>query len=265
MKISIITVCFNSAGTIGDTMDSVAQQTHPDVEHIVVDGASRDRTVAIVQAHAKAPTILLSEPDRGIYDAMNKGLALATGDIVGFLNSDDVYAHSEVLAHIASAMRPQSVDACYGDLVLVDAGRGTRVVRYWKSAPHTHGLCARGWMPAHPTFYVRREAYLRHGGFDLSFQIAADFEMSLRLLDVKGLRSVHLPEVLVRMRTGGESTRSFASVVKGNREAARACIKHGLPGGAGFVLRKLASKLPQLVRRPAVQPSSAAPPHGVER
>jgi hypothetical protein len=140
--------------------------------------------------------------------------------------------------------------------VLVDATHAMRVVRYWKSRPHAHGLCARGWMPAHPTFYARREAYVRHGGFDLSFRIAADFEMSLRLLDVKGLRSVHLPEVLIRMRTGGESTRGLASVLKGNREAARACAKHGLPGGATFVLRKLASKLPQLVRRPPAAPSS---------
>lgn len=249
MKISIITVCFNSAKTIEDTMRSVASQSYADIEHIVVDGASTDTTERLVRAHDARLARFVSEPDAGIYDAMNKGLALATGEVVGFLNSDDVYSHEHVVAHIARAMRPQPVDACYGDLVLVDANRSSRVLRYWQSRVYEPGLCARGWMPAHPTFYARREAYARHGGFDLSFRIAADFEMSLRLLDVKKLRTVYLPEVMVRMRSGGESTRSLASVIKGNREAARACAKHGLSGGPGFLLRKLASKIPQLVRR----------------
>ena len=250
MKISVITVSYNSAATIADTLASVASQSHPDIEHIVIDGGSRDATADIVRAHGSRIAHFVSEPDRGIYDAMNKGLALATGEVVGFLNSDDVYAHADVLASIAQAMRPSTVDACHGNLVFVDPARPERVVRYWQSRQHEQGLCARGWMPAHPTFYARRDAYARHGGFDLSFRIAADFEMCLRLLDVAGLRSVHIPEVLVRMRTGGESTRSLANVLKSNREAARACVKHGLPGGAGFVLRKVASKLPQLVRRP---------------
>ena len=255
MKISIITVCFNSEATIRDTLDSVSQQTHSDVEHIIVDGASSDRTLAIVRSHPAVPVHVLSEPDGGIYDAMNKGLRLATGDVVGFLNSDDTYSHGGVVAQIAAAMRPIAVDACYGDLVLVDAKRPSRILRYWQSRPHKAGMCARGWMPAHPTFYVRRDAYNKHGGFDTSFRIAADFEMSLRLLDVKGLRSVHLPEVLVRMRSGGESTRSVRAIVKGNLEAARACVKHGLPAGAGFFTRKLASKLPQLLRRPKLPAS----------
>lgn len=254
MRISVITVCFNSAATIAETLESVAGQSHSDVEHIVIDGASSDRTLEIVHSHRATVAHVVSEPDGGIYDAMNKGLALATGDVVGFLNSDDVYAHREVLAHIAAAMRPPLVDACYGDLVIVDPRQPSRVVRYWMSKPHSSGMCSLGWMPAHPTFYARRQVYVRHGGFDLSFRLAADFEMSLRLLDVKGLTSVHLPEVLVRMRTGGASTRSLASVIKGNREAARACTKHGLPGGLGFVFRKLTSKLPQLVRRPRALP-----------
>lgn len=255
MKISIITVCYNSAETIGDTMRSVACQTHPDIEHIVVDGASTDDTLVIVRASPSRLSHLVSERDAGIYDAMNKGLGLATGDVVGFLNSDDIYSHGGVVAQIAAAMRPIAVDACYGDLVLVDAKRPSRILRYWQSRPHKAGMCARGWMPAHPTFYVRRDAYNKHGGFDTSFRIAADFEMSLRLLDVKGLRSVHLPEVLVRMRSGGESTRSVRAIVQGNLEAARACVKHGLPAGAGFLTRKLASKLPQLLRRPKLPAS----------
>ena len=255
MKISIITVCYNSAETIGDTMRSVACQTHPDIEHIVVDGASTDDTLVIVRASPSRLSHLVSERDAGIYDAMNKGLGLATGDVVGFLNSDDIYSHGGVVAQIAAAMRPIAVDACYGDLVLVDANRPSHIVRYWQSRPHKAGMCARGWMPAHPTFYVRRDAYNKHGGFDTSFRIAADFEMSLRLLDVKGLRSVHLPEVLVRMRSGGESTKSVRAIVQGNLEAARACVKHGLPAGAGFFTRKLASKLPQLLRRPKLPAS----------
>ncbi|WP_130433479.1 glycosyltransferase family 2 protein [Rivibacter subsaxonicus] len=250
MRITVITVAYNSAATIADTLASVASQSHPDIEHIVIDGGSRDGTVELVRARGGRVARFVSEPDRGIYDAMNKGLALATGELVGFLNSDDVYADPEVLARIAHAMRSPAVDACHGDLVFVDPTRPDKVVRYWQSRQHERGLCARGWMPAHPTFYARREAYQRHGDYDLSFRIAADFEMCLRLLDVAGLRSAYIPEILVRMRTGGESTRSLANVLKSNREAARACVKHGLPGGAGFMLRKVVSKLPQLVRRP---------------
>ena len=249
MKISIVTVAYNSAATITDTLKSVIAQTHDDIEHIVIDGGSTDATLALVKAHGMRVSHLVSEPDSGIYDAMNKGLALATGEAVGFLNSDDVYADTHVVERIARALHAPGVDACYGDLVFVDPENMERVVRYWKSGPYRKGACARGWMPPHPTFYAQRRAYEQHGGFDVSFRMAADFEMSLRLLDIAGLHAVHIPQVLVRMRMGGASTRGLASVVRNNRETSRACVKHGLPGGVRFVTGRVFAKVPELFRR----------------
>jgi glycosyltransferase involved in cell wall biosynthesis len=249
MKISVITVCFNSAKTIKDTLDSVNGQTHPNIEHIIVDGGSLDSTLSLVKAHGRRVTRLVSERDRGIYDAMNKGLFLATGDVVGILNSDDCYGDTRVLEHVAATMQDPSVDACFGDLELVNQRDINRVIRYWKPGPYIAGACAKGWMPPHPTFYVRRQAYERYGGFDLSFPMAADFEMSLRLLEVAKLNSTYIPEVLVRMRTGGASNRGFASIVRNNRETSKACIKHGLPGGILFLINRMLVKLPEIYRR----------------
>lgn len=250
MKISVITVSYNSAATIADTLRSVSEQTHLDIEHIVIDGGSKDDTLLLVKAHSKRVGKVISQRDSGIYDAMNKGLALATGDVVGFLNSDDVYADTETLKRIAEAFRDPQIDVVYGDLVFVAQDNLDRVVRYWKSRDYTPGACASGWMPPHPTFYARRSVYETHGGFDLGFPVAADFEMALRLLDKAHVQSRYIPSVQVRMRVGGESTRSLKSVFLQNGETSRACLKHGLPGGARFVLRRLVSKLPQLLHRP---------------
>ncbi|WP_029029522.1 glycosyltransferase family 2 protein [Salinarimonas rosea] len=250
MKISVVTASFNSAATIEETLRSVNSQTHPDIEHIVVDGASRDATMEIVRSLGERVAVAVSEPDRGIYDAMNKGLALATGDVVGFLNSDDVYARDDALALLAAAIERDGTDAAYGDLVFVPEDDTSRVVRYWRSRPYEPGLCARGWMPAHPTFYVRTEMYRRHGVFDLDYRYAADFEICLRLLDVGGVRASYVPQTLVRMRMGGHSTGSVRAIARSNVESARACRKHGLPGGPLFIARKLSRKVPELLRRP---------------
>lgn len=251
IKISVITVCYNSAETLRDTLRSVAEQTHPEIEHIIVDGGSRDATLSLVQQYRRHAGPVISEPDRGIYDAMNKGLALATGEIIGFLNSDDVYADPDVLSRIAETFSTPAFDACYGDLVYVAAGRPDRVVRHWRSRPYQPGLCRRGWMPAHPTFYVRREAYQRHGGFDDSLRIAADFEICLRLLEVQRLPVKYLPGVLVKMRTGGVSNSSLRNVIHSNREVSKALRRHGYPAGFLLILLKLAGKLAQLRWRPA--------------
>jgi len=251
IRISVITVCYNSAATVRETLLSVAEQTHPDIEHIIVDGGSSDATLSLVQQYRRHSGPLISEPDRGIYDAMNKGLALATGEVVGFLNSDDVYADAGVLSRIAETFATPAADACYGDLVYVAASRPDRVVRYWRSRAYRPGLCRRGWMPAHPTFYVRREAYQRYGGFDESLRIAADFEICLRLLEVHRLPVIYLPGVLVKMRTGGASNSSLRNVIRSNREVAKALHKHGYPAGLLLIVLKLASKLAQLRWRPA--------------
>lgn len=246
MKFSIVTVCYNSAATIRDTLESVNSQDHPDVEHLVIDGGSRDGTLEIVRTHKHRPGLVLSEPDRGIYDAMNKGVASATGDVIGLLNADDVLAHAGVLSRLAREFADPGVDACYGDL---DYYRPdwSRVVRRWRSRDYVPGLALRGWMPAHPTFYLRAAHYHRHGGYDAGLRIAADFELCLRMLEVHRLRARHLPEVLVHMRTGGASNSGLRSIWRGNREASDALRRHGYRGGPWVIARKLASKLAQLV------------------
>ena len=249
LKISIVTVSYNSAATITDTLRSVESQTHPLIEHIVIDGGSTDDTPKLVRANSNVTTFV-SEPDRGIYDAMNKGLARATGDVVGFLNSDDFLADPLALTRVAAAFSDPTVDIAYGDLLFVAQSDPTRVVRLWTSRAYTSGLCSRGWMPPHPTLYVRRSVYEDFGNYDLAFPAAADFEMSLRLLDGAKLKSVYIPSVQVRMRMGGQSTRSIANIISGSREVARACKKHGLPGNARFVVRRLMAKVPQFFRRP---------------
>jgi glycosyltransferase involved in cell wall biosynthesis len=248
-KLSIVTVCLNSARTIGNTLDSVNSQTCPDIEHIVVDGGSTDGTQDLVRKRGLRVATMLSEPDRGIYDAMNKGAALATGDVVGFLNADDVFAGPQAAASIARAFS-SGIEACYGDVVYVSASDPSRVIRHWRSGEYRAGLCAKGWAPPHPTLYVKRGVFERHGGFDDRLRVAADFEFALRLLDVVGIRVRYIPEVLVRMRAGGVSNGSVKGVLRGHRDMAAALRKHGLPAGWGWSAGRLASRLPQFVSRP---------------
>ena len=186
MKISIITVTYNSADTLRDTMDSVLRQGYTDYEYIVVDGASKDGTVEIIREYEsrfEGRMRWVSEPDRGIYDAMNKGIAMATGDVVGLLNSDDFYASDDILSTIADAFScPDAPDAIYGDIHYVDEVDITKVVRYYSSRKFARESMLAGYMPAHPSFYVRRECYEKYGTFDTSYRVAADFENLLRLI-----------------------------------------------------------------------------------
>lgn len=250
LKISIVTVTYNAIRTVSETIESVSSQIYSNVEHIVVDGASTDGTLDVLEAHSEVLARIVSEPDRGLYDAMNKGLMLATGDVVGFLNADDVYNHRHVLRMIADAMEEPSISACYGDLVYVDPRRTDRIVRYWKSRPYEPGLCLRGWMPAHPTFFVRRCVYREIGGFDLSFPRQADFEMAVRLFEVYRIHATYIPQILVRMRAGGVSNSSILGIVKGNLEAYRACRKNSFSVTPLFMARKILSRVPQFFQRP---------------
>jgi glycosyltransferase involved in cell wall biosynthesis len=250
VKISIVTVAFNSATTIADTLSSVAAQTYPDIEHIVVDGASRDETMAIVRREGAHLARVVSEPDQGIYDAMNKGIALATGDIVGFLNSDDMLADPGAAAAIAQALADSGADAVFGDILMVDPVRLDRVRRYWRPGPHRPGALLRGWMAPHPTLYVRRQVLLDCGGFDLAYRLTADFDLELRLFEQRKIRSHYLPRTLVRMRVGGASTGNWRNVLTGNLEAAHSARRHGHSGGLGFIARKLLSRIPQFLSRP---------------
>jgi len=253
MKISIITVCYNSADTIGAALQSVYAQSYPDIEHIIIDGGSTDATLDVVATEGQHVWKVISEPDNGIYDAMNKGLAVATGEVVGFLNSDDVLAHANVVSRIAEAMSDPAVDACYGDLVYVAQHDINKVVRYWRSCKYRHGLFGRGWVPAHPTFYSRRSLYQKWGGFDLTFRLAADFDILLRFFEAHKIVSTYIPEVLVKMRLGGATNASFANVIRQNVEIARAFRKYGLRFGLKPFVLRLVSRLAQFVRTPSTQ------------
>ena len=256
MKISVVTVCFNSAATIADTLVSIAEQTHPDIEHIVIDGGSKDSTVALVQTHGTHVSHLLSERDDGIYDAMNKGLRLATGEFVGFLNADDMLATPDAMAAIARAAARTNADAVCGDLVYVNKDRPSEVVRYWRCGEFSPARLRYGWMPPHPTLYVRRSRLAELGLFDARLRIAADYDFILRYLGQPDIRVAYVPQVLVKMRTGGASNRSLGALIKKSREDLFALRKNHA-GGLLTLLCKNARKLPQFFITP--QPPVPAP------
>ncbi|MCB5189967.1 glycosyltransferase [Methylobacillus arboreus] len=225
MKISIVTVCYNSAATISDTIASVKSQQYRDREHIIIDGASTDGTLELVKS-ATSVSQYISEPDQGIYDAMNKGLRRVTGDVVGFLNADDFYADETVLGQVAEVFKDPTVQACYADLLYIDQDDTSRVVRYWKSRSFEPGLFKRGWMPAHPTFFVRKSIYEKFGFFDTNYKIAADFELMMRFLEINRIKVAYLPKIFVRMRIGGETNRSFINIINQNKEIVRILKKY---------------------------------------
>lgn len=231
MRISVITATYNSGRTIGDTLESVLRQTYKDVELIVVDGASRDDTMDVVRRYEPRFGGRLhwtSEPDRGIYDAMNKGIARATGDVIGILNSDDFYTSDTVLERVAEAMAGGDVDAVYGDIHYVRDGDLRRCVRYYSSRPFRRWMMRLGFMPAHPSFYCRREVYERCGTFDTTYRVAADFENLLRLIYVNHIKTRYLPVDFVTMRTGGASTSGLSSHRQIMRDHLRALRSNGV-------------------------------------
>lgn len=226
MLISIITPTYNSAATLRDTLDSVQKQTYPSIEHLLADGGSKDETVSIA---AQYPLVrCVSEPDRGLYDAMNKGVARARGAVVGILNSDDFYAHNQVLEQVMRCFEDESVDAVYGDLHYVNPIHTQQVVRHWTSGPYHPKAWLQGWMPPHPTFFVRQRFYEQYGGFNTTFRSAADYELMLRFCFKHKLRLAYIPDVLVKMRTGGASNASWRHRLYANREDRRAWAVNGL-------------------------------------
>lgn len=247
MKISVITVCFNSVTTIADTLRSVNSQTWMDVEHIVIDGGSTDGTLAVVRECGGPGHILQSEPDKGIYDAMNKGLALCGGDIVCFLNADDQYASTDVLANVAKHMLESQLDVLMGDVAFFHPNNPHKVVRRYRSDRFRPELLAYGWMPAHPALFMRREVIKRVGKFKTSYKIAGDFDFIARAFSDKNLRYRHLPEVLVNMLTGGASTAGLRAKLLLNREVLRACRENGIRTNMLKILSKYPAKLLELV------------------
>jgi len=248
MRLSVITATYNAAHTVADSLRSVAAQTHGDIEHWVIDGGSRDGTQAVVQANAERVAGFVSEPDGGIYDALNKGLRRATGAVVGFLHADDVYANEHVLSRVAQAFADPAVQAVYGDLTYVDKADLGRVIRYWKAGDFRRTRLERGWMPPHPTLYVRRDVYERLGAFDTRYRIAADYDSVLRLLYVGRIEARYIPEVLVCMRVGGASNRSLRNIARKSMEDLQIMRTHGV-GGVGALLLKNVSKVGQFWQR----------------
>jgi len=227
MKISIITATFNSASTVRDTLTCIGRQGHPDIEHIIVDGGSTDRTLELV---AEFPHVsrVVSGKDKGIYDAMNKGIGLATGDVIGILNSDDVYTDDEVLSDVARAFVDPDVMTVYADLQYVDSADLEKIRRHWRSGPFKPANFYFGWMPPHPTFFVRREVYERAGVFNLSIRSAADYELMLRILLKHRVPAYYIPRVIVKMRAGGMSNASLLNRLRGNKEDRMAWKLNGL-------------------------------------
>nr|WP_093187376.1 glycosyltransferase family 2 protein [Thiocapsa sp. KS1] len=245
---SIITATWNCAETLGDCLASVAGQSYAEREHLLIDGGSTDGTLAVLEAYRAGLAVLVSEPDGGIYDALNKGIARASGEVVGFLHADDLYADAGVLARVAAAFADPSVEAVYGDLVYVAKEDTDRVIRYWRSGKYRAERLRQGWMPPHPTLYLRRALYARHGVFDTRYRIAADYDLMLRVLGRLTGRVEYLPQVLVRMRVGGASNRSLRHVLRKSWEDYRA-LRGNRMGGVGALARKNLSKIPQFFRR----------------
>lgn len=217
VKITIITVAYNSAATIYQTLLSVSKQCYHNIEHIVIDGGSTDETLQIVRSFPHVSKVI-SEKDSGIYDAMNKGIRLATGDVIGFLNSDDVYTHNEVICKVAEQFVTKKSDTLYGDLQYVDTKDEERVLRNWVSGRFKKESFKFGWMPPHPTFFVRRNVLEKVGGFNLALKSASDYELMLRILYKNNCSTTYLPEVMVKMRAGGASNGSIKKRLLANQE-----------------------------------------------
>jgi len=248
MKFSIITAVYNSQATIGEAINSVAQQSHHDLEHLIIEGKSKDNSLAAIKAASHPRMAFTSEPDTGIYDALNKGVARASGDVVGFVHSDDFLAHEKVLERIAQAFCDPEVEAVFGNLDYVMQSDTSKIVRHWATGPFSPKRLKRGWMPAHPTLYLRRSVYDRIGGFDTGFRIAADYDFILRYFSQTQGRSVYLPEVLYKMRLGGVSNRNLAKIREKMGEDLRA-IRRNHVGGIVTLASKNLSKLGQFVER----------------
>lgn len=247
--ISVITVCYNSAATLARALQSVVDQDWGRVEHIVIDGASTDGTGAILESFASRLSTILSEPDKGIYDAMNKGLDRASGDIICFLNADDSYASNKVLSQVAQLMNEQCLDAVIGDVGFFQEENPNRMIRRYRSDRFTPGRLAWGWMPAHPALFLCRAVVERVGHFKTDYCIAGDFEFIVRAFHGQSLNYRHFPEVLVHMQTGGASTGGWRSKIILNREVIRACRENGLKTNIFKVISKYPEKMLELVFR----------------
>lgn len=251
MKITIITATYNSEKTLRDTMDSVLSQTYTDYEYIIVDGLSKDNTIEIIKEYEpkfNGRMRYISEKDNGIYDAMNKGISLATGEVIGILNSDDLYIDNNIVKDIMKVFEEKNVDCLYGNLYFVDQYDTNKIIRTWKGTQYSKGAFLNGWHPAHPTFYVKSNYYKKFGVFDTTFDVSADFELMLRFIEKYQLSNYYLDRFFVKMRMGGESTGSIAKILKGNKNVLRAFRKNGMKASILYPFKRLLPKVVNVIK-----------------
>jgi glycosyltransferase involved in cell wall biosynthesis len=245
MTISIITASFNNKSTINETIESVVSQSYPLIEYIIIDGNSTDGTKQIIESYSGKISKYISEPDKGIYDALNKGISLASGDIIGFLHADDTYSNSGILSKVAAEFtQSPHLWAVYGDLQFVSQNDSSKVIRSWKSQPFQKSLLTKGWMPAHPTLFIKKEIYQKFGLFDANYKIAADYDFVLRVFSQPGFTAKYLPEVLIKMRMGGVSTGNIKNLIRKSKEDYQ-ILRRNKVGNLFTVIRKILSKLSQ--------------------
>jgi len=247
MKVSLITIAYNSAATIEDTIKSIVAQEYSNIEYIIIDGGSTDNTLSIIEKYKESISTIISEPDKGIYDAMNKGVQNATGDLVGILNSDDIYADNKVVSNIVEAIGNK--DSIYADLVYVDRDNTDKVTRYWKSGKYRRGIFKKGWMPPHPTFFIKKSCYDQYGIYNLQLKSAADYELMLRMLHKHNISVAYLPEVITKMRVGGQSNITLLNRFKANTEDRLAWTINNLKPGRLTLTMKPILKLSQFFKK----------------
>jgi glycosyltransferase involved in cell wall biosynthesis len=248
MKVSVITACYNAADTIRATIESVLAQDYRDIEYIIVDGESKDKTLSVVREFGDKITRVHSEKDGGIYFALNKGLKLANGEVIAFLHADDIFASKTVISDVVKKFEESHADGVYGDLQYVDRQNTNHIVRNWKSGHYHPGMFLKGWMPPHPSLFLKRSCYERYGIFNTEFRTAADYELMLRFIHLHKIKIAYLHEVLVKMRVGGMSNLTLANRIKANREDKKAWLVNGLKPGMFTLVRKPLSKVVQYFR-----------------
>lgn len=249
MKVTLITATYNSQKYLEDCIQSVVRQTYHDIEYIIVDGKSGDGTLAIIKKYENNIAKWISETDRGMYDAINKGMEMATGDIIGILNSDDMLDGDDVIETIVKAFEEKNVDSIYGDLEYVDPEDTNKIYRIWKGKPYKRSLFRSGWMPAHPTFYFRRELLKKYGGYENHYFSAADYEFMARYLYKYKISAYYLPKLIVKMRRGGQSNSSLRKRLRANRRDYLAMKKNNIPFAFLVSILKPLSKLHQYYRK----------------
>jgi len=250
MKVSIITVCLNSAGTIENTMNSVLGQDYKDIEYIVVNGGSTDGTLDIINSYRSKIAKVISEPDNGIYEAMNKGIKSSTGDVIAILNSDDVYAEHTIVSQVVEFIQNNSLEAAYGDLVYINKNSDDHITRFWKPGEYKKGAFSYGWVLPHPTFFCRKNIFERFGYFNDRLQVAADFELMLRFIEKYNIKLGYLPKVFVKMRKGGKAN-LLRGIIHGNLEIIKSFRLNNVRLSPWFFLYKPITKMLQLFARPS--------------